>query len=225
MKILGIETSSHLFSLCVNEDDKIVYEVMRNRFLSQNRDAHFFAEAKKLIESYGLKNIGAIAIDIGPGMFTSLRVGLSLAKGLALAQNIPIVTVNSLDVIGISMRFAHYPILAVINAYHGELYAALYKQGERVSDYLLTTPKEVRKIIKCKTMVIGSGVDILKELCDRDSHLYCTCDTFLLPTASKVISIALPRIHNGQFDAVETLEPYYIKKTDAERNYNQTYAS
>jgi len=226
LKILGIETSSHLFSLCVNEDDRVVYEIKKERTNEGSRDANFFAEAKKTIDYFKSKNIGAIAVSIGPGMFTSLRVGLSLAKGLALAHHIPVVAVNTLDVIGISMSFLQLPVLVVINAYHGEIYAALYEHGKRTSDYMLTTAKKVKKIIRKKVIVIGSGIDVFENsgLTANANNLSFVHANFLLPTASKVIAVALPRIRGGYFDDPEILEPYYIKKTDAERNYNKNNA-
>jgi tRNA threonylcarbamoyladenosine biosynthesis protein TsaB len=225
LKILGIETSSHLFSLCISEDDTVLYEIIRNRLADDSRDAHFFVEAEKLLEYWKTEPIGVIAIDSGPGMFTSLRVGLTFAKGLAISQNIPVVTVKSLDVIGNSFTFSQYPVLAVINAYHGELYAALYSQGKRLTDYLLTKPEEIKKLIREKTVVIGSGVDLVQETYGQETHFIYSRDVSLLPTASKVIAEALPRIKKKQFEDIEMLEPYYIKKTDAERNYNKTDAS
>jgi tRNA threonylcarbamoyladenosine biosynthesis protein TsaB len=225
LKILGIETSSHLFSLCISDDDTIIYEVIRNRLTDESRDAHFFVEAKELLADCRLETIGAIAIDNGPGMFTSLRVGLTCAKGLAISKNISVVTVKSLDVIGSSFQYSHYPVLAVINAYQGELYAALYKQKERVTDYLLTKPEGLSQLIREKTLVIGSGVDLVQKTYGQGAHFIYSHDPFLLPSASKVIACALPRIKKKQFENIEVLEPYYIKKTDAERNYNKTNAS
>jgi tRNA A37 threonylcarbamoyladenosine modification protein TsaB len=181
LKILGIETSSHLFSLCISEDGTILYEVIRNRLADNSRDAHFFVEAEKLLDYYGLENIGAIAIDSGPGMFTSLRVGLTFAKGLAISKKIPVVAVRSLDVIGSSL-------------------------------------------IQEKTLLIGSGIVLMQETYGQEEHFIYSHDSFLLPSASKVIACALPRIKEKQFEDIEVLEPYYIKKTDAERNYNKTNA-
>lgn len=226
MKILGIETSSHLFSLCVSEDDTVVYEIKKERSTEGSRDANFFLEAQKVIDYYETSDVSAIAVSIGPGMFTSLRVGLSLAKGLALAHTIPVVAVNTLDVIGIPLSFVQRPLLVVINAYHGELYAARYEQGKRTTDYLLTKPYELREIIKDNVMVVGSGVVILKNsgLAAQRADTHFVEADFLLPTASKVVSVALPRIRTGSFDDPEILEPYYIKKTDAERNYDKSNA-
>jgi tRNA threonylcarbamoyladenosine biosynthesis protein TsaB len=226
LKILGIETSSPFFSLCINEDETIIHEIKRNRLAGKrSRDAQFFTEAKMLVDNFQ-DDIGAIAVSIGPGMFTSLRIGLSLAKGFALAQKIPVVTVNTLDVIGISLSFVGLPVLAAINAYHQEIYAALYKNGKRMTDYLLTTPLDITKTIKERTVVIGTGIEVFKKnrKALRHKNLQFIEDNFLPPSASRVVKIALPRISAGEFDAPELLEPFYIKRTDAERNYNKTDA-
>lgn len=226
MKILGIETSSHLFSLCINEDDTVLYEIKKERTSGTGRGADFFFEAKKIIDHHKPSTIRAIAVSIGPGMFTSLRVGLSLAKGLALAHKTPIVAVNTLDVIGISLAFVQRPILAVINAYHGELYTALYEQGKRTTDYRLILPQEIIKIMKSNVLILGSGIGVLKDsgIVANMADIHFVNADFLLPTASKVVSVALPRIRSDNFDDPEMLEPYYIKKTDAERNYDKSNA-
>ena len=159
-------------------------------------------------------------------MFTSLRVGLGLAKGLAFTQNIPVVAVNTLDVIGLSLTYLQHQVLATINAYHQEIYAALYKSGRRLTEYLLTTPSEVNKLIKDKTIVVGSGVEVFHgdKGQSKSRKLRFVSDDTLLPSAAKVVRIALPKIKSGVFDNPEVLEPFYIKKTDAERNYNKTNA-
>ncbi|UCG90933.1 MAG: tRNA (adenosine(37)-N6)-threonylcarbamoyltransferase complex dimerization subunit type 1 TsaB [candidate division WOR-3 bacterium] len=216
-----------MFSLCINEDDKVVYEIKKERTSETGRGADFFFEAKKIIDHHKPSTLRAIAVSIGPGMFTSLRVGLSLAKGLALAHKTPVVAVNTLDVIGVSLAFVQRPILAVINAYHGELYAALYEQGKRTTDYRLTIPQDIKKIIKDNVLVLGSGTGVLEDsgFVANMAGIHFVNADFLLPTASKVVSVALPRIRSGSFDDPEMLEPYYIKKTDAERNYDKSNAT
>lgn len=224
MKILGIDTSSVLFSLCLNEDNRVLYEIRKNREVEgKSRDALFFIEAKKLLDYLKGERLGAIAVCIGPGMFTSLRVGMSFAKGLAIAQNVPIVGINSLDAMGIPASFLFEPVLAVINAYHQEIYAALYKKGKKIGNYLLTTPEKIIKIIQGNVFVIGSGIEVIKYSKQpiHTNKLNFINSDFLLPTASKIISIALARIRKGNFDNPDTLEPYYIKKTNAERNHNK----
>ena len=227
MKILGIETSSTVFSLSVNEDERLVCEIKRERQShGESRDAGLFAEAKRLVNEFDEGEIKALSISIGPGMFTSLRVGLSLAKGLALAQRIPAVAVNTLDLIGIPLSFTQEPVIAVINAFQKEIYTAVYEGGKRTSAYELTRPDIILDRIQGNTIIAGSGVEVFREqgLATNSEKLIFIAEDFVLPSATKVVIIALPRIKAKDFDDLEVLEPFYIKKTDAERNYNKTNA-
>ena len=197
----------------------MLYEYRKRREPDGARDALIFEEAKHIIDSDDGMDIGAIAISIGPGMFTSLRVGLSLAKGIALAKNIPVVAVNTLDSIGIPPSYQTSPVIAVINAYRGEVYAASYEKGKLTSDYLLVTPEEVLKNLKERTILIGPGVEVISGLAANYRNAEVRDDDCYLPNASKVVSLALPRVRQQDFDDIEFLEPFYIKKTDAERDY------
>lgn len=202
----------------------MLFELKKNREADKkSRDAHFFSEIQRLVRD--VHGFDAIAVSIGPGMFTSLRVGLSLAKGFALACGTPVVAVNTLDAIGIPLGFMEHHVLAVINAYHDEIYAALYKNGERMSDYLLMTPDTIGDLIQGTTYIVGSGVSVIKKARTalKSSGVIFIDDAFLLPDASKIVALALPRIEAGTFDDPERLEPFYIKKTDAEKHYDTTH--
>jgi len=219
LKILGIETSSPIFSLCLNEDGKTLREFKRRREMNGYGDAGMFKEAKNILDSLRNEHLGAIAVSIGPGMFTSLRVGLSLAKGIALVNNTPVVAVNTLDVIGVPPSLTDSRITAVVNAYRGEIYAAFYEKGERVSDYLLLTPDSLLKMLGDRGAIVGPGVEVVAGAGPVGTGIEVRSGEEYLPTASAVISLALPRIRNRDFNDIQFLEPYYIKKTDAEKNY------
>lgn len=224
MKILGIETSSPVFSLCLSNDDKVVHEFSRQREFEGHKDGLIFEEAKRLLDSMSGERIDAIAVSIGPGMFTSLRVGLSLAKGFAIVNGTPVVAVNTLDVIGVKQSCLVSPLVAVINAYRGEIYAAFYENGVRTSDYLLTTPAELTGMIKVRTHAAGPGTDLLQAGGVDGQKLGIVGGDQYLPSASAVVAIAWPRIQRGDFDDIAVLEPCYIKKTDAERKYDKSDA-
>lgn len=209
----------------MNDDDVILFELRKNRDMyKKSRDAHFFSEIERMMRDFQT-DFEAIAVSIGPGMFTSLRVGLSLAKGFALSHGTPIVAVNTLDAMGIPLAFTKCHVLATINAYHNEIYAALYKSGQRISDYRLITPDMVNDVIEDTTIVIGSGVAVLRtsRVFKKNRSVVLVDDKSVYPTASKIVMCALPRILAGSFDDAEDMEPFYIKKTDAERNYDKTH--
>lgn len=226
LKIFGIETSSPLFSLCIVEDDQVMYMVKKSRLQDDtSRDGTFFQEAEQILETSTAAPIDAIAVSIGPGMFTSLRVGLSLAKGLALARKIPVVGVNTLDVIGSQFFFINTPVLAVINAYHDEIYTALYKGGERTTEYTLTTPQGLETLLQQDTIILGSGIDVIKKHgVSFEYECPLVDDESFYPDAAKVVRSARTRIQDCQYDDPDTLEPFYLKQTDAERNYNKKNA-
>jgi tRNA threonylcarbamoyladenosine biosynthesis protein TsaB len=220
LKILGIDTSSDLFSLCLLEDERVLYEITKDRTAVPGvRDARFFAEAQRVIQDLGSEKPDAVAVGIGPGMFTSLRVGLSLAKALVLAWRLPVVAVNTLDAIGRSLELEGSPVLAVINAYQGEIYAALYDHGRRRGGYLVASPRLLAKKFPGRLLVVGPGVAALKKSRRPASPrwTYIADDRFW-PSARRVARLAEPRIRRGDFDDADRLEPYYIKRTDAERN-------
>lgn len=208
-----------MFSLCLCDDEKVLHEFGRRREADGHGDAEIFGEAKRILDSVEGDRLGAIAVSIGPGMFTSLRVGLSLAKGISLARKTPVVAINSLDVVGLLPSLPDLRVVAVVNAYRGEIYAAIYDSGERASDYLLTTPGELLDMVGDHAVIVGPGIDVVAEVEARRSDIVFDRDERYMPTAARVVSTALPRIRSQDFNDIEFLEPYYIKKTDAERNY------
>lgn len=202
-----------------------MHMVKKNRLHDDtSRDGKFFQEAEHILEMSNTA-VDAIAVSIGPGMFTSLRVGLSLAKGLALGRAIPVKGVNTLDVIGSQFSFVGTPVLAIINAYHDEIYAALYKGGERTSEYTLTTPPGLEDMLEQNAIIIGSGIDVIKK---HGISYRCDCqfvdDETFYPDAAKVVRVARKHLQDRQYDDPDTLEPFYLKQTDAERNYNKKNA-
>jgi len=208
----------------LNNDDKVVCEFSRKREFEGHKDGLIFEEAKRLLASMKGEQIDAIAVSIGPGMFTSLRVGLSLAKGFSVVNGTPVVAVNTLDVIGVKHSCQVSPLVAVINAYRGEIYAAFYENGVRTGDYMLTTPAELASMIKVRTVVVGPGTDLLEAGEINRAKLDIARGEQYRPSASTVVAVAWPRIKKGDFDDITALEPCYIKKTDAEREYDKSNA-
>ncbi|MCX7994231.1 MAG: tRNA (adenosine(37)-N6)-threonylcarbamoyltransferase complex dimerization subunit type 1 TsaB [candidate division WOR-3 bacterium] len=227
MKILGIDTSTTVFSVCLSEDNKILYEVVRERTYWYNQsDGNLFNLIKNLMNTS--EKIDAIALTIGPGMFTSLRVGLAIAKGLYLSRNIPICGVNTLEVIANSLQIPdfikdEYIISPVMEAFQKEIFTAFFTRRERVSKDLIFTPEEFFKFIRHKfnrkkIIAIGPGVKLIKNQLSGGSgqKIFFNDSPLFYPSSAKVVFSALPKIKNGIFDNPELLEPHYIKRTSAE---------
>ncbi|MEO0129686.1 MAG: tRNA (adenosine(37)-N6)-threonylcarbamoyltransferase complex dimerization subunit type 1 TsaB [candidate division WOR-3 bacterium] len=232
MRILGIDTSTTIFSFCIFDDNKLLYELNRERtFSKETKDAGLFFALQELMEYTDNESIHAIALSIGPGMFTSLRVGLALAKGLNFSRNIPLCGVNTLDVI--AQTFLSFDFIkkekgvicaTVMEAFQGEIFVAFYNQKTKISNDIVCSPSEFMHYINQyfknkKVIAIGPGVKVLagfKMAGVMKKNLYITDSHFFYPSSSKVVYAALNKIKLGYFDDPDNLEPYYIKKSSAE---------
>lgn len=239
MKILGIDTSSTIFSVCLIEDEKFLYELKCERsFYKNSRDAGFFNTLKHIIDNLHNSRLDAIAIAIGPGMFTSLRVGLVFAKGLYLSQHIPIYAVNTLDVIAKSFPVSALKknkviVAPILNAFQDEIYVAFYNHHRRISKDLLMTSDSFAEYINSRfrlydtVIAIGPGIQIIKKnkaitkLLKRPENFIIIDSELYYPSAANVIKTSLPRIRKEKCDNPELLEPRYIKKTSAEIKVHQ----
>ena len=100
MKILGIDTSSNASSVAVIEDNKLICEYTVNTKTTHSQKLMPMIENMLSMSDINIKDIDAIAICIGPGSFTGLRIGMATAKAIEHLNNLPIIGVNSLEILG-----------------------------------------------------------------------------------------------------------------------------
>src|SRR5271169_2014665 len=142
MYFVSFETSTKVFSLAVNKDEKVLR--YRNLKSASVLEDCILPALDKILDSAGIKfsQIDGFAIALGPGSFTSLRVGLSTVKAFALATGKPVVGIPTLDIVahGIQNKLEPYDEICVINdARRGKVYACFYGPKGRSTDYLLTS--------------------------------------------------------------------------------------
>ncbi len=172
-----------------------------------------------------LGEIDAICIANGPGSFTGLRIGLATAKGLAMPQKIPVVPYNSLLLYAYNLYGVEYPILVMTDAKMKETYAALYSPDlkEIIPPHNTTPDKILNKIVQ-KVYITGNGLYKFKEQIEKSKIEYLTP---LLhqnnDLASTMISMFLKenKIPQYDFDFISNLEPYYLRKSQAELVYEK----
>lgn len=174
-----------------------------------------------LLQIHAANTLSLIAITTGPGSFTGLRITLGLAKGLSLAHNIPIIGLTTLEVWAGACGVKKGMILSVMDAKRGELAAALYRAGEPPEPLLpprLLTPQELISWAREQKQPLHlTGPDWQREL-------LAACPEYLLPTphtvaASEPVTLArLAWMHfqTGMHHSPATLEPFYLRPSDAE---------
>lgn len=218
MRLIAIETATTVGSISIIDDEKVISEFTLN--VKATHSEKLMAAFDHLLSGSGLtiNDMDGIAVSIGPGSFTGLRIGLSTAKGLSYASKKPLLAIPTLDALALNLPFSRYLVCPILDARKGEVYTALYRDSEKVTDDMAVKPASLIEMIKEDTVFLGDGVsayrNILKEQL-RD--LYHEAPLPLqLPKASNVAILALDRLRNNEADDPFALVPRYVRKSEAE---------
>jgi tRNA threonylcarbamoyladenosine biosynthesis protein TsaB len=177
------------------------------------------------IADFRLADLDGLAVTIGPGSFTGLRIGISTIKGLAWALARPVVGVSTLEALAWQCGQTSYLICPLLDARKGEVYGATYrfnkgrliqKTGPRAM-----IPETVVEDIKSPCVFIGTGARLYR----RDILAATGGLAHFVPAgqnrirASSVAFLSMPKFEANDTDEVAGLVPHYIRKSDAELNF------
>ncbi|MEQ9619749.1 MAG: tRNA (adenosine(37)-N6)-threonylcarbamoyltransferase complex dimerization subunit type 1 TsaB [Deltaproteobacteria bacterium] len=232
MRILAIETSTYSGSIAVSNGEEILGEFYFNMGPSHS---------EKLVPSIdwllsGLKmaksELDGVAVSLGPGSFTALRVGISTAKGIAYSLGIPVTGASSLEILAMNLPFSRYQICSLIDARKGEYFAALFRSDdgriERIAEDRAYSPMGLTEIIKEKTIFIGEGALLYKDFLEDNQvggrELADFCPPYLnYPRASSLALHGSGRLEEGLTEDLFGLAPHYLRKSDAELSTKGRY--
>ena len=231
MLILGIETATMQVGCAIAG-----HEGVRASFHAAHRRRHVetLVPAIEFVcrqADVALSEIGAVTVDVGPGLFSGLRVGVVAAKAMAQALRIPVIGVPSLDLLAFPVRHTSRLIVAAVDARRGELYYAFYRQvpggAQRLSPYRLGTPEELLSELVAvgeDCLFVGDGAlrypELLQELSGAESGGPATA----YPSAAALVELAHPLALREEFVPSWELEPLYLRKSDAEINWKRRTA-
>jgi tRNA threonylcarbamoyladenosine biosynthesis protein TsaB len=241
-RILAIDTSSAWCSVALSVGPTAEHVVGRHELLGPSASQHLLPWVTDLLKQEGmaLRDLDAIAVGIGPGAFTGVRLAVAVVQGLALAAHLPVAPVASLDAIAASaidhpliqaMDDGKHQFMVAIDARMGEVYWANYSVmkaaqtdgdntvlPERIGDIQLSKPEDIQ--ISLSECVFGSAVTQYPnyfEQCMPSSRM----DGALGVSASGVLRCAQAMVVNHQLIRVNQLEPLYVRNkvalTSAER--------
>lgn len=221
MKILGIETSSYCGSVAVTDDDLVLCEYLVNTGPKHSEKLMLMVE--QVLGDAGMERdeIDAISVSTGPGSFTSLRVGLSIAKGMAYSLGLRISGISSLDTLAASLAESGFYLCPVIDAKRGEVYSKLYEGsmfGEIIFDEQILSVESMCEKIGGKTVFIGEGAKLYRGVIENKlgENACFAPDPLDLPRASFMCGISHRNLVSGKEDNVFGLTPNYIRRSDAE---------
>lgn len=176
--------------------------------------------------------VSALALDVGPGLFSGLRVGVSFAKSFAGALGIPIVPVSSLDILAFSQRNTTKLIVSVVDARRGEVFYAMYRRVPgggiaRISSYVVDSPESLAVEIESMaepTLLVGQGASRYDEAFSGIAQLRFAGSAVAYPLMPMLMEIAFPLYLSGQFVSPEAVEVIYIRDADAKVNFEVRHA-
>jgi len=219
-KILALETATEACSAALLIDGEI-----NERFeIAPRRHTDIILPmVAELLADAGLaaQNIDAIAFGAGPGSFTGVRVATSVAQGMALAHDLPVVPLSCLAILALGGARAHdcASVAAVMDARRQEIYFAVYAvdQATQVSTCLepdaIGAPQDVRFPTGAKCIVVGAGMHVYREqfanMCEPNVTLM---DNPLYPRARDGLMQALDAFKSNATVAAEFAEPVYLRR-------------
>ncbi|MCA9581599.1 MAG: tRNA (adenosine(37)-N6)-threonylcarbamoyltransferase complex dimerization subunit type 1 TsaB [Myxococcales bacterium] len=225
MRVLAIDTSTEIGSVAVRVDG-----VLRVDEGAPPRTHHgevLFGHIASVLDAakIGLGDIDLFAVGIGPGSFTGVRIGLATAKGLAFAQGKPLVGVPSIDAMGAAVPAPAFSVVAM-DAFKGEVFAAVYRrEGDECAALLAPfhgTPDGARSRIAealrdgssaVRSSYCGAGIRKYPNLVPEGAITLAT--EFDAPRAGIVATLAEARFGTEGPSDIHTLEPLYIRGSDA----------
>ena len=215
MLILGIDTSTKICTCSIfDSENGVIAETSLSVKKNHSNIVMPIIDNLFKISDLTINDIDKIAVAIGPGSFTGVRIALGIAKGLAMALNKPLIAVNELDILEAIASGNENEIIPLIDARKERVY---YKyQNKYVDDYLINLISNFDK--NKKYIFVGDGAtnykNILKDNLGDNAIVLPMYNAF--PRASILCELAL----NKEEANIYTLEPEYINKSRAEKNFN-----
>lgn len=226
MLVLGIETSTPQASVTIGSEQGIIGSCTISRGAAYGE--FLLPAVEFLMRQSGLtyRQLSALAIGLGPGLFTGMRVGVATAKTLAQALSVPIVGVPSLDLLAFDARYTPKVICPVLDAKRGEVFYAFYRQVPggvtRESEYLVGSPERLVAEFDARgsdILAIGNGALLYRTTLEEAERVEIGTMTHAFPRSAALIDLALPRLVREDFDRLFDIEPMYMRRTQAEINW------
>ncbi|HJP16781.1 MAG TPA: tRNA (adenosine(37)-N6)-threonylcarbamoyltransferase complex dimerization subunit type 1 TsaB [Acidimicrobiales bacterium] len=170
--------------------------------------------------------LGAIAVDVGPGLYTGLRVGLSSATTIAHALGIPMIGISSLDLLAFPARWTSRLIVAALDARRGELFTALFRKVpggvQRIRDPQVSTPQELLAelmMIEEPALLVGDGALRYQEIFSSIRRVEMAEQGLANPSARSLVQLAHAQAIREEFVQSWDIKPVYLRQPDAEINW------
>ena len=221
MNFLSIETSTSVCSAALLANEECIKTLIDTSGQNHARLLPLFVSEILDEAKHNNLTIDAIALSQGPGSYTGLRIGTAMAKGLCYGHNIPLLAIDTLQLMAFTARNAINPdndtiLCPMIDARRMEVYTALYDnkllQLRETTAQIITTDSFADLLEKQKICFFGNGATKCKDIITSDNAIFLDN---IVPQASDMGHIALTMYNNKRFADLAYFDPFYLKEFQA----------
>ena len=215
MRLLAVETSTLAGGVALLDGDRLRGESVLD--VTATHSERLLPAIDRLLAEAGWRpdSLEALAVAVGPGSFTGLRIGLSVIKGLALALGLPVAAVPTLDAMAEALPYAAWPVCPVLDARKGEVYACRYRWADgamrREWDYLALPPAALAARLTEPAILLGDGAALVAS-----PHAWLAPPHRRVPSPGAVAVLGAARLAAGQTVSPADLVPIYLRPSEAE---------
>jgi len=212
--ILAIDTATQYAGLALYNTDGIFAE--EAWFAGRNHTVELMPRVDRMLNLAGLSVAGlsALAVSLGPGSFTGLRIGLAAAKGMALPHKLPVMGIPTLDIVAYPFRASKVPVWTIAQAGRGRILTACY--GNVEGQWQVTTPpyitnfNELAELINTPSLCTGEINQEAEQILRQRSKARVVSPATRVRRAGYLAEIAAARLDAGDQDDPDVLEPIYL---------------
>jgi tRNA threonylcarbamoyladenosine biosynthesis protein TsaB len=211
--ILCIETATTNCSIALSVNGSVAVLVEDNsKQFSHAERLHTFIEQILVDAKISKNSLDAIAVSKGPGSYTGLRIGVSAAKGLCFALDIPLISIPTLESLALQVKPNKGRIVSMLDARRMEVYSAIFSsEGNQIRETqaeILTETSFTNLLEEGSVLFIGTGVEKFEPICQHKNAIFLNDK---LPSAYQMATLAEAKYKISDIENVAYFEPYYLK--------------
>jgi tRNA threonylcarbamoyladenosine biosynthesis protein TsaB len=212
---MALETSTLAGGAALLDGDRVIGEFLLDVRITHSERLMPAIDRLLRDASWTTASLEGLAVAVGPGSFTGLRIGLSAVKGLAWALGLSVAAVPTLDALAATLPFAAHPVCPVLDARRNEVYCSLHRWDgvtmRRQWDDLALAPEELASRLTEPTILLGDGAHLIAS-----HHARLAPPHRRTPSAAAVGVLGLARFRAGEVVSAGELSPFYLRPSQAE---------
>jgi tRNA threonylcarbamoyladenosine biosynthesis protein TsaB len=211
--ILNIETATKNCSVSIANDGKtIALKELSTENYSHAEKLHEFINLVIKEAKIELNQLDAVAVSKGPGSYTGLRIGVSAVKGLCFALDVPLISINTLEILATAISQTEGFIIPLLDARRMEVYSSVFNFDgtilEKVKAEIIDENSFIQFLEKGKASLIGDGVEKCKGVITHENAIFIDDK---LPSANEMSKLSYDKFKKNDIEDVAYFEPFYLK--------------